>query len=139
MYDEFHQLAGDLAEARATITKQTDRIQELEAKTESRLKTKPDLPALVNLIVAHFDTEEINDLAFRLGALPDEIAGDKRRTRAMALVQYCDRMVQLNELLQLCEELRPNVDWSLSIVGNDVKTVPPTTGGTRWKKEKGIL
>lgn len=139
MYDEFHELAGDLAEARATITKQADRIRELEAKTESRLRAKHNLPELVNLIADHFDMEEIGDLAFRLGALPDEITGDRRRTRATALVQYCDRMVQLNELLQLCEGLRPNVDWSLSIVGNDVKTVPPTTGGTRWKKEKGIL
>lgn len=111
MYGEVHELTADLAETRAWLTKQQERIQELETRNHHRERPKTDIRRLVALVAEHFNAEEIDDLAFRIGAAPDDIIGKSRRARARELVLYCERMVILPELLDACMELRPNVEW----------------------------
>lgn len=65
---------------------------------------------IVNLwqeIDEHFDREEINDLVFRMG-LPDVSRQETTGAMARALVMHAKRRGRVNELIELCHELRPN-------------------------------
>lgn len=66
-----------------------------------------------DLIITHFDVEELNGLMFELGVRKDEIAGDTIGARSRDLVTYCERRGRLGDLLTQCARLRPAVNWQL--------------------------
>ncbi len=67
---------------------------------------------LRNLILNHFDPEELNSLMFELGIRKGDIAGATISARVEELVAYCQRQGQLELLYAECVRLRPAVDWA---------------------------
>lgn len=67
-----------------------------------------DLAALRDRISEKFSIEEINDLAFRLGADPEDLVGESRQARARSLVNRFKSLDRIDELRGLCAALRPD-------------------------------
>lgn len=79
---------------------------------ESAHKTKTiDLPQLRNLIVFHFDENELKDLCFDLYTDYQELAGDEKRSKARNLISKMEREGKLTNLIKQCSRLRPHVEW----------------------------
>lgn len=70
---------------------------------------KPADPAtaLRDRIIATFNRDEIDDLAFRLGLAPDDLAGETKKARGRALVEYIKARGRLPELEALVNQERP--------------------------------
>jgi serine/threonine protein kinase len=66
---------------------------------------------LLDLITAHFSEPELQELAFRLDIDYDDLSGTNRRTKALQLVLFCERMGRLPELVALGAAFRPGVGW----------------------------
>lgn len=67
---------------------------------------------IIDLIIAHFDRSEIDELAFELDSLEhDEIEGNTRGERARYLVNYCERRGIVHDLMILCQTKRLGVQW----------------------------
>lgn len=79
---------------------------------------------LRDLIVAHFDTEELNGLMFELGVRKDEIAGETIARRAQELVVYSERRNELPRLLEQCRKLRQSGDWDSVLIERSAGTAP---------------
>lgn len=76
-----------------------------------------DLAALRKKIVIAFSLREIGDLAFELGADPDEVPGETATDRARVLVTYFQDRGRLEELVALCREKRPDGGFDSAEVG----------------------
>lgn len=79
---------------------------------------------LRDLIIAHFDIEELNGLMFELGVRKDEIAGETISKRAQELVVHCERQNDLPGLLAHCRKLRGAVDWDAVLVAQVAGPAP---------------
>jgi hypothetical protein len=69
-------------------------------------------PKLREYIAAYFDLEELKLLCFDLDIDYENIVGDTKAGKTMALVSYCARRGELWDLVQKCGEKRPRVDWN---------------------------
>ena len=58
-----------------------------------------------------FDQEELKIIAFDLSINWDDLSGDTRPTKANALILHFARRGELEELVALLREERPNIDW----------------------------
>lgn len=58
-----------------------------------------------------FSLEELDELCFFLGISYDNIRGDTKKAKIRGLINYMDRREQLDELLRLVQEKRPDWDW----------------------------
>jgi hypothetical protein len=58
-----------------------------------------------------FDQEELKLIAFDLSINWDDLSGDTRPTKANALIMHFARRGELEELVALLREERPNADW----------------------------
>ena len=74
----------------------------LEAGAKATLQRK---------IARRFSMEEIDDLAFQLGIEEGTLPGNTKIEKSTAIVQYMDRRKELNKLIEMCEELRPQEAW----------------------------
>jgi len=71
-----------------------------------------DLTRLRQLLTAHFSLEELRTLCFDLeGVEYDDLGGEGRANKARELVAYLDRRGRISELIAICSQRRPNVDW----------------------------
>ena len=77
-----------------------------------------DLPQLRNLILRHFDENELEDLCFDLRIDYEELAGDEKRRKTRNFINKMERENRLLELLNLCTTRRPHVDWSTLMLEN---------------------
>lgn len=83
-------------------------IPTMPVAPEDRIaQPSPTSRVLPVILASLFDRDEMDDLAFRLGIDPGQIAGDTVPTRARALVRYVDRRGRLDELIELARSLRP--------------------------------
>jgi tetratricopeptide (TPR) repeat protein len=80
---------------------------------------------LQRLVVTTFDLEELQMVAFALGVDWDELKGSTKSLKTVALIQHIDRRAQIDPLLVLLREERPNVPWP-TILPPDPSTLPPT-------------
>jgi hypothetical protein len=61
--------------------------------------------------VDSFSKDELRDeILFELGLRADDF-GNRVSTIARQLITYAVRTGRLDELVELCRELRPNVEW----------------------------
>lgn len=74
-----------------------------------------NLRVLRQLIVKHFDLEELHTITFDLEVDFDNLPGQGREAKARDLISYLKRTDQLNSLLQILKERRPGVDWDVVI------------------------
>lgn len=65
-------------------------------------------PTLSTLIIASFSREEIDGLAFDMGIDPESLGGETKAARARELVTTARHQGKLEQLLEMCRELRPD-------------------------------
>ncbi len=70
-----------------------------------------DLPQLRNEMVRYFGLEELVDMLFELNLNADEFHRERASTLARELIVYLVRNGRLSELITLCQERRPHVEW----------------------------
>lgn len=72
-----------------------------------------DLTKLYEMIVQYFNEEELKTLCFYLSPSVDyeSLAGLGKSGKVRELVMYCERHRRITELISICSELRPKVDW----------------------------
>jgi hypothetical protein len=88
--------------------------QSFDPTSEQSPKPDPksiDLPQLRNLMLRHFDENELEDLCFDLRVDYEELAGNEKRKKTRSLINKMDRENRLPALIDLCVKLRPHVDW----------------------------
>jgi hypothetical protein len=62
---------------------------------------------LADFIGSLFTLSDIDELCFKLNINHEEIRGNTPKEKARELVLYCQRYTRTDELLKLCQELRP--------------------------------
>ncbi len=70
-----------------------------------------NLPALKDQIETAFNLDELQSLSFDLGIQFENLAGTTRDAKARALIEHCQRIDRVSELISRCQELRPSVNW----------------------------
>lgn len=77
-------------------------------------------------IKQYFDQKELKSLSFDLDILYEDLAGDTLEDKVRELINYCKRRKNLSQLIKKLHELRPNVDWIISLEktpnSSDIKT-----------------
>jgi len=81
-------------------------------------------------IESYFNLEELKTLCFDLGVNYDNLAGETLSGKSRELVNYCQRHNLLPDLLALCQESRPEVDWRQGIDELGDTAVTPTAAAT---------
>ncbi|MCP4360464.1 MAG: hypothetical protein GY796_20840 [Chloroflexi bacterium] len=71
-----------------------------------------DIVVLYKLISKYFSNGELHELCMELEIIYDSLPGQGTRNKARELVAYFDRHGQINQLIRICSQLRPNVNWS---------------------------
>jgi LuxR family glucitol operon transcriptional activator len=69
------------------------------------------LVGLHDLLVTHFDLEELRTLCFNLRVDYDSLPGEGKAGKVRELVGYCDRHDCIVQLLETGKKLRPDVPW----------------------------
>lgn len=87
-----------------------DRLREIEAMIghDSGLERRV---SLAQLLMSHFDSDELDSVAWNIGIDSDHIAGDTREERVHALISLCERRQMIGRLLEECMKQRPSVAW----------------------------
>jgi formylglycine-generating enzyme required for sulfatase activity len=87
------------------------------------------LRRLRQLIDRHFDLEETRTLCFDLGLRYDGLRGEDKTAKVRELVDFMDRQGRLDELVELCQQERPKIEWQ-------EKTQHGGTGDTEKEKNE---
>lgn len=66
----------------------------------------PGPAQLRQLIVTHFDSDEIESICFDLGIDYDSLSGDSKLKKVVELIQHCARTGRIVELIDQCARLR---------------------------------
>lgn len=69
------------------------------------------LNALHQMLVRHFNLEELRDLCFSMGINYDELSGDNLSGKARELIAYVERRSRLQELIRVARAQRPLAAW----------------------------
>lgn len=69
--------------------------------------------SLPEQISQHFNLEELRALCYDLAIDYENVRGDTKEAKALALVAYCARQGRLEQLLTVCQEKRPFLTWTL--------------------------
>ncbi len=64
---------------------------------------------LVEMLNAYFDMNELEDVAFQLGIDWDNLRGEVKKTKARAIVLFCDKRGEINKLKGIMRLARPNL------------------------------
>ena len=125
--EEGRELRNEMGELRRGVGELIRQMEEAKLTPVWKPTPKPspgkrpsrahDLAALRKKIVVAFSLREIGDLAFELGADPDEVPGETATDRARALVTYFQDRGRLEELVALCREKRPDGGFDSAEVG----------------------
>lgn len=69
---------------------------------------------LIDLLITYFNTAEIRELMYDLDISYDDLAGSTLRAKAVELVMYLDRRGQIDQLIELIQEVRPQIAFDAS-------------------------
>lgn len=58
-----------------------------------------------------FNVGELRELCFDLGIDYDNLSGTRKTDKIIDLIAYFERRQKLDELISICRELRPNLNW----------------------------
>ncbi len=84
-----------------------------------------DLSELYDKMLRAFSRDDVQEMCFRLGVDYDDIRGAKRDAKIRELIAGLSRSGRLNDLVALCAELRPNVDWGPALAGGGSQAGAP--------------
>lgn len=65
-------------------------------------------------IADHFSQDELEILCPSLGLKFDDLPGDTRQSKSLELVMACKRSKQMDSLIEVLQEARPEIDWQVS-------------------------
>ena len=69
-------------------------------------------PSLPQQMSQRFDLDELRALCFELDIEYENVRGETRDAKALALVKLCQRQNRLDQLLDLCQTKRPSYTWT---------------------------
>jgi len=72
---------------------------------------RKQLIRLREMFTTYFDAGELRTLCFDLGVDYDDLPGEGKGNKTRELIAYLERRDRLSELLNLAQQLRPNVSW----------------------------
>ncbi|MCW5852735.1 MAG: hypothetical protein KIT87_21875 [Anaerolineae bacterium] len=70
-----------------------------------------DRTALRDILVNHFGGDDLVALYFDLGLAYDDLPGDSRPRKAIALIQWAERRRRYTELVEKAYHRQPNAPW----------------------------
>lgn len=72
-----------------------------------------DRSTLKQGLIDHFDEEDLHEICFELNLDSETVfmAGKTKRTQVMALIEYVEKRQRYQELVALCQEMRPKLAW----------------------------
>ena len=79
-----------------------------------------NLNDLAQLLERYFNMEELKTLCFDLLVDYDSLPGNTRRSKIRELLMYLERRNQISDLLKLLKHYRPNAEWDLFEVSENV-------------------
>lgn len=104
------------------------------------MPNREQLINLLDLLNKHFNTDEMHVLCFAVGAAYDELAGDTKTTKMLALITYLERRGNLHQLVSEVKKKRPKVNWpdisEVSEPNNTPETLP--TGDSYIDQKTGL-
>jgi hypothetical protein len=86
-------------------------MRDVARKEADLVPERPYISGL-NLIDESFNKEDLQELCFHLQVDFDNLDEGGKRVKATKLIQLCQRKGRLDELLVLCQEMRPHHDWN---------------------------
>lgn len=82
---------------------------------------------LLEQINRYFNSTELHSLCFSLGLdYDDELPGTTRSEKIIALITWCERQDRLLDLVGLCREQRPTINWNLDFETGLSSSLPVT-------------
>lgn len=106
-------LAEYLEYAETGVTKNYEEIQTALYETEDYQQKHDRLIKLTNIFKESFNLDEIKELCFHLVDIDYEnLSGDTKQSKARDLASYFHRRENINQIIQIGEQLRPEIDWS---------------------------
>lgn len=64
-----------------------------------------------DLMDTHFNLSEIQELCFRMNIDYENFQGQTKAEQIIGLTRYCERLACLSQLIELCKQKRPTVNW----------------------------
>ena len=86
--------------------------------------------AIHQLLLAHFDEEELKTLCLSLGLAYDDLPASGRTNKARELVTHLERRDRLGELQTAVTAVRPNAVWPIA---TPVVPQPQAAASARWQ------
>ncbi|MCA9954733.1 MAG: hypothetical protein KC434_08440, partial [Anaerolineales bacterium] len=90
------------------------------------------LSAIHQLLMQHYNAEELRSLCFRLGVEYDDLPPGGRESKARELTTYLNRRGRLAELQTAVQAERPNAIWP-SAAGGGGKQPPQPATSDQWQ------
>ncbi len=84
-----------------------------------------ELPELAEQIARTFNISDLNSLCFQLNIDYEDLSGQNKKDKIIALVNYCKYRRRLEELVHQCQNLRPEETWHFDESWYEVKPIPP--------------
>ncbi|NJM41162.1 MAG: CHAT domain-containing protein, partial [Anaerolineae bacterium] len=107
--------SGDIVGRDKNTTNTTNVYNNYAAPTEeAEAAMSAEARPLVGLLDKYFDLNELEDVAFQLGIDWDNLRGEVKRTKARAIVQFCDTRDLIPRLKGIMRLARPNLSSQLS-------------------------
>jgi formylglycine-generating enzyme required for sulfatase activity len=89
--------------------------------------TEIDRLRLLQAVSRYFSEEELRTLCYELEIDYDDLPARGKTSKARELIFHCERTRQLGDLIALCQEKRPLVDWP-AFVRPNLDTLAPFKG-----------
>ena len=89
---------------------------------------------LRRLLVLHFSLGELRSLCQDLGVGYEELGGETKDSKSLALIEYLNRRNRLVELVVAAQRERPQVAWESGSTGTPQAQVIPSASAARPEK-----
>lgn len=66
---------------------------------------------LDTLIRYHFDVNELQHLVYQMNIEYQDLTGETKHAKILALIDHCKRHGRLEQLIYLCRLMRPHINW----------------------------
>ncbi len=109
--------------------------------TSSKQGSMAGAVSLRSMMERYFDKDDVEGLAFDLQIDFENLRGETKSGKIRALIQECEQQSRLAQLVTLCAQQRPSVDWSpvLSAVEEDAATAVSLTPDEFVEDQNGRL
>jgi S1-C subfamily serine protease len=99
-----------------------------------------DRRALREGLIASYNLEELQTVCYDLAIEYEDLTGESKTKKAIALIEYVQRRGRLDALLEYCRRDRPNYDWPPLDVpaARPVMAELPSEINRGWQTEFGI-